>query len=168
MVFGFIPREHAPYFQQDALFGTEVNESFPSAAEDIKEAGNCYAHGLYTACVFHLMRAVEVGARRMVGALKAGKYLNPPNRPVELCTWDDLLKALDKGVADLAAGTRTDPRKKATYEFYHHAVGQFRNFKDAWRNNVSHKRETYQPGKTKDIMDNTRQFMRHLASRLKE
>lgn len=45
---------------------------------------------------------------------------------------------------------------------------QFRNFKDAWRNNVSHTRTVYQAGQTKDIMDNTRQFMQHLAERLKE
>ncbi|MEA2172907.1 MAG: hypothetical protein QOD00_499 [Blastocatellia bacterium] len=164
--FFWIPKDDADYFQKDDLFG--VKEKFPEANKEIVEAGNCYATGSYTACVFHLMRAVEVGSRKLVSALNAGKYLDPPNRPVELCTWDDLLKALDKGVADKAVGTRNDAAKKATYEFYHHAVAQFRNFKDAWRNNVSHKRETYKQGKAKDIMDNTRQFMQHLASRLGE
>jgi len=148
------------------LFG--VKSKFPKANEEITQAGNCYATGSYTACVFHLMRAVEIGARKLVIALNAAKYLMPPNRPVELCTWEDLLKALDKGVTDKGANTRNDPVKKATYEYYNHAVAQFRNFKDAWRNNVSHKRETYQQGKAKDIMDNTRQFMQHLASRLTE
>lgn len=163
-----IPEPHAQYFDQDELFGADVAARFPEANKEIKAAGNCYATENYTACVFHLMRAVEVVARKLVIALNSRQYLNPPNRPVELCTWDDLLKALDRGVADLAAGTRTNPKKKAAYEFYNHAVAQFRNFKDAWRNNVSHKRETYQQVKTKDIMDNTRQFMQHLATRLKE
>ena len=88
--------------------------------------------------------------------------------PVELSEWGDLVKALDKGVAALNVGTRKKVSKRETLEFYSHAVAQFRNFKDAWRNNVSHTRKKYFAGETKDIMDNTRQFMTHLAARLKE
>ncbi|MFL6227793.1 MAG: hypothetical protein ACJ741_03330 [Pyrinomonadaceae bacterium] len=166
--FMFIPSAEAEYYEHHGLFGQEVAERFPKANREITEAGNCYATGNYTACVFHLMRAVEYGARKLIHALHAQQYLNPPNRPVELCTWDDLLKAMDKGVADLANGTRTNTRKKVTYEYYSHAVAQFRNFKNAWRNHVAHTRELYLPGQTKDIMDNTRQFMQHLATRLTE
>jgi hypothetical protein len=65
-------------------------------------------------------------------------------------------------------GSRGDADKKAKLEYYSHAVGVFRNFKDAWRNKVSHVRHVYQPEETKDAMDNTRQFLQHLAEKLKE
>lgn len=163
--FMFIPTAEADYYEHYGLFGPEVAVKFPKANKEITAAGNCYATGNYTACVFHLMRTVEYGARKMVIALNVQGQLG---RPVELCDWGTLEKALDAGVKALSGGSRTKMHKKTTFEFYSHAVAQFRNFKDAWRNNVSHTRKVYQPGQTKDIMDNTRQFMQHLAERLKE
>lgn len=50
---------HIDKYNNDELFGSEVNLIFPGAAQDIKEAGNCYALGQPTACVLHLMRALE-------------------------------------------------------------------------------------------------------------
>ena len=163
--FMYIPSPDAGYYNQSELFGPEVCDRFPKANKEITAAGNCYATGNYTACVFHLMRAVEYGGRRLVIALKVQGKLG---KPMALCEWGDLMRALDDGVKSFSTGSRQSTHKKATFEFYNHAVAQFRNFKDAWRNNVSHTRSTYMPGVTKDIMDNTRQFMQHLATRLKE
>jgi hypothetical protein len=164
--FLYMPAEDADYYGQADLFGDQIKSRFAKANEEVTQAGNCYATGNYTACVFHLMRAVEIGARKMVFALKVQSELN--GKPVGLCEWGDLIRAIEKGVQNLSSGTRKSVAKKTTFEFYNHALGQFRNFKDAWRNNVSHTRTTYQAGFTKDIMDNTRQFMQHLATRLKE
>lgn len=164
-MFMFIPAKDAEYYNHFALFGQEVATNFPKANKEITAAGNCYATGNYTACVFHLMRAVEYGARKMVIAMNVQGQLG---KPIELCDWGDLVRVLEEGLKALSNGSRKKVHKKATFEFYNHAVAQFRNFKDAWRNNVSHTRKTYQPGITKDILDNTRQFMQHLATRLKE
>lgn len=166
--FFFMPPGEVEYYGAAALFGREVAERFPTANKETTEAGNCYATGLHTACVFHLMRAVEIGARRMMIELRAKQYMQHPKRPIELCDWQELVNALDKAVATLNVGTRNSVAKKARFEYYNHAVAQFRNFKDAWRNSVSHTRRTFAPGVTKDIMDNTRQFMQHLATKLKE
>jgi len=168
--FMMIPSHDAAYYDNPNLFGPTVAERFPSANKEITEAGSCYAAGRYTACVFHLMRAVELAARRMVKQLKVQQHLVKNNHPVpvELCDWGMLIGALDKGVAALSHGTATSTRKKETFEFYNQAVGQFRNFKDAWRNNVSHTRTTYNKHLAVNVMDNTRQFMEHLASKLKE
>src|ERR1051325_4437987 len=163
--FIYMPSAEAEYYDQAELFGPEVCDKFPKANKEITAAGNCYAIGNYTACVFHLMRAVEYSGRRLVIALKVQGKLG---KPLALCDWGDLMRALDEGVQSLSTGSRKNTHKKATFEFYNHAVAQFRNFKDAWRNNVSHTRTTFMPGVTKDIMDNTRQFMQHLATRLKE
>ena len=169
--FMFVPQAEAEYYDHSALFGYDVKIKFSEANKEITIAGNCYATGNYTACVFHLMRAVEIGARVMVRDLKVSKHLvtkNGKRIPVELCDWGTLIMALDKGVDGLTAGSRVSLAKRLRLEFYSHGVGSFRNFKNAWRNHVSHTRELYGAGQAKDIMDNTRQFMQHLATRLNE
>ena len=155
----------AEYYDEPNLFGPQVRRSFPDATKEITEAGNCYATGNYTACVFHLMRAVEHGARAMVKALRVRRRLS---HPVELCQWGELLTAMEHGLRTTATGRRKSVAVSEKSEFFNHAVAQFRNFKDAWRNNVAHTKKRYKPGETKDILDNTRQFMQHLALRIKQ
>ena len=50
----------AKYFKTDKLFGEEVFNNFPSANNDIYDAGTCLALSCCTACVMHSMRALEV------------------------------------------------------------------------------------------------------------
>jgi hypothetical protein len=172
--FLFMPPENAAYYEADDLFG--IKDKFPKANEELILAGNCYAVGSYTACVFHLMRAVESGAKVMVYAMKAQKHLTvysksagkTVRKPVELCDWGTLIGSLETALKELEKGTKTSIAKKQTLIYYSHAIAQFRQFKDAWRNNVSHSRKIYQAGETKDIMDNTKHFLQHLAQRIKE
>jgi len=60
-MFMYIPRERADRYSKEEAFGPEVNNKFPSSHFDIKEAGNCFASARFTACVFHLMRVLEIG-----------------------------------------------------------------------------------------------------------
>jgi hypothetical protein len=168
--FLIIPGADTEFFDNYLIFGFDVAKKFPEASKEIVAAGTCYAAACYSACVFHLMRAVELGARSMVNSLKVRQHLirGGHSMPVELCDWGTLIAALDKGVAALATGTRTSKSRKNKFEFYNHAVGSFRNFKDAWRNNVSHMRKSYGQSEAKDVLENTRQFMKHLATKLKE
>lgn len=184
IVFGYIPFNKVSYFGKENLFGKEVFDNFPSAQEDIKSAGNCFAHNQNTACVFHLMRAVEVGAKAMVRAMKAQKHIGVyvsvrgvrtfKKKPIELCDWKTLRDGLKTALNELEKGSSISAKKKATLAFYSHAIAQFGYFKDAWRNNISHgneiapNRKFYLAGETKDIMDNTRHFLQHLAKRIKE
>jgi hypothetical protein len=51
----------AEYYRATSpLFGGDVDLKFASASFEISEAGKCFALGRYTACVFHLMRVMEV------------------------------------------------------------------------------------------------------------
>jgi len=163
--FTYIPQDRVRYYEPDALFGWEVENNFPSASVEIAEASRCYALGMNTACVFHLMRCVEIGARSLVYGLKAQVHLS---RPVQLCDWGDLVGAIQEGLKLSRVGSRTTIAKKERYEFYNQASAQFLNFKDAWRNNVAHTRTVYDEYAARNILENTRQFMEHLASRLKE
>jgi hypothetical protein len=172
--FMYIPNDHAEFYDQSALFGERVAVRFPEAAEEITQAGNCYAIESYTACVFHLMRAVEITARAMVRSMKAEQFIGQfeykngvktfKKKPIELCDWGTLRDGLRKALNELEKGAATNVRKKNKHAFFSHALAQFGYFKDAWRNKVSHTRAIYAAGTTKDIMDNTRHFMQHLAS----
>lgn len=51
------------YEQPNPIFGEVVYNVFPDARRDIAAAGRCYALDEWTACVMHLMRALEFGLR---------------------------------------------------------------------------------------------------------
>lgn len=181
-LFLFMTPEDAAFYDKDDLFG--IRENFPVANKEITAASSCYATGNYTACVFHLMRAVEIGAKVMVYAMRAQNHITTTinvrgvktivKKPIELCDWKTLIDGLNNARKALEAGTKTSVKKKETLAYYSHAIAQFSNFKDAWRNIISHGheiergRKLYLAGETTDIMNNTRLFMQHLAKRLKE
>jgi hypothetical protein len=165
-LFMFVPAKDAEYYNHFALFGQNVASKFPKANEEITDAGNCYATGNYTACVFHLMRAVEHGARALVKRLsiKTGGGKDELPFPVELCDWGVIYTRLNAAVNKLPS--RTSVKASDRRAFYSHAAAQFGNFKDAWRNRISHTRIDYRdrPHLVSDVIDNTRQFMQHLAN----
>jgi HEPN domain-containing protein len=167
VVFGFIPADHAPYFENNELFGKEVNDSFPSSAKDIEEAGSCYSHGHYTACVFHLMRALEHPLRALAKDLRVPPPARNPQTPLELRTWGDVINAITNAI-----NARPNPRTRAQAEraeFYNKAADQFQFFKDAWRDVVMHTRsKPYGEGEAKDLIKSVETFMQRLALRLKE
>ncbi len=49
------------YEEPEKYIGQEVSKAFPTAARELTDASKCYATGRDTACVFHLMRALELG-----------------------------------------------------------------------------------------------------------
>lgn len=160
------------YYDQKELFGSDVFANFESARDDIIAAGNCYATGNYSASVFHLMRVAEIGMRalvkklgnRKVGGRKLGIDLD--GKPIELATWDAISKGVKKAIDRLPNSKSIAITREK--EFYSAANAQFHNFKDAWRNHVSHTRDPYDEHKAMSVMVNVRQFMQHLASNLKE
>ncbi len=174
--FIYVPKDKIVYYRAGDLFG--IAEKFPLANDEARLAGNCFATGHHTACVFHLMRVVEIGAKAMVVALKVQKHLivtshlngkkQVVKKPVELCDWNTLKIGLQKALTEMEQGGKTSVLKKEKLEFFSHAVSQFGLFKDAWRNKVAHSQKEYQPGETLDIMNNVRHFMQHLSERVAE
>jgi hypothetical protein len=68
------------YEQGEPLFGDSVAAQYPSAHSDIAEAGKCLALGWFTACVFHLMRALEVGVAAVASGLNIPDPVKPAHR----------------------------------------------------------------------------------------
>lgn len=148
-LFFHMPWEQANSYDQKELFGAEVNAKFPSIQFDTVEAGNCYAMGRGTACVFHLMRIMEVGVQRF-GA-KLGVVL------VQEKNWQVILNETDKAIRKL------DPKDPATIGKCQ-ASAMLYAVKVAWRNEVMHPNDKYTLEEAKDLIGQVKLFMIQLAS----
>lgn len=159
--FMHMPHDKEEFFDKPELFGEEVRQKFPKAAEDITAAGNCFATGNYTACVFHLMRVLEHGLRALARRLKV-KFPSG----IEFETWERIIKSIETEIHKIASQPKSKKRADAL-EFYNGAAAQFRFFKDAWRNHVMHTRAVYDEHQATSVMTHARDFMQHIATKLK-
>jgi len=154
-----IPRSKAEYFDQPALFGADVSNKFPDDSYDVQEAGNSLATGRNTACVMHLMRALEV-------ALDAtGLGVGVPQAVIEAKnSWETLLKKIDSQmVANDKASTPDWPPKR---QFFVDAHAHLFAVKNAWRNPSMHLEKKYEEAEAERIYRAVKDFMEHLATHL--
>jgi hypothetical protein len=143
------------------LFGQEITTRFPGTLYDVEEAAKCFVCSRYTACVFHLMRVMEVGLRAL-GQSLGDPSLDPSLNP----TWERILKRCDtelqKSLRDRSAEWKTDER------FFAEATANLRVVKDAWRNPTTHVEAKYDEERARDVWNAVLAFMRHLAIKLSE
>lgn len=111
------------YYDAKNAFGDDVAAAFPSATLDIEEAGNCLALNRYTACVLHLMRAMEP----VVYAVAKSIGLT-----YEFKGWDAVIRKmrteLEKSYPDM------DDAFRGKKEFYSNVLDRLLATKDALRN----------------------------------
>ena len=164
---------YSTYVNASALFGDEVNTAFPSACEDIKQAGNCLAVECGTATVFHLMRAVEWGLRalcRDLGIIRIRKKKTgkPKYTPIAWSEWQDMLDEAHKRTDAKILALKAGKRKQDAQEFYYPLLRDLRGFKEAFRNHVMHTRREYTQKQAEDVLDHVKRFMTLLATKVKE
>jgi len=139
-------------------FGEQVTTAFPSASHDTDEATRCLAFARYTACVFHLMRVVEVGVK----ALGARLSIDTTHKP----GWEQILKK--------AHGQMSLPNDKKDADwikdedFLSDAITMLTAIKTAWRNPTMHIEKKYTPEHAERIYDAVKGFMQQLATKLHE
>jgi hypothetical protein len=152
--------EMRPYFEQtEPLFGTAVSDQFPDSNREIAAAGRCYAFGEWTACVFHLMRALELALHKWALELGVTQF-----SAIELENWKNILDAADKKTRALEQQPKS-LQKDRELQYYGETCAHFRSIKDAWRNHVAHSRTTYDGREAEAIMMHVKEFMRLLANR---
>jgi hypothetical protein len=162
--FFYVPAERTKFFpttNKTHIFGEAVGKAFPSAAYDISEAGTCLALARGTACVFHVMRVLEIGLAALGN--KFGVSLANTN-------WGPAIDQIERKIK----GMRGDPAWsvlpdcKQQQEFYAQAASHFGILKDAWRNYTMHVRGFYTEEQAVQIFENAKSFMQKLAERLSE
>jgi len=134
------------------LFGRQVADRFPSAVVDVEEAGKCLALDRATACVFHVMRVLEVGLRALAADLHIGRLEE---------NWQRLLDQVRKAVKALPRSTSDEKQRLSQRS---EAAAHLQNVKDAWRNDVMHPRDVYTVEQAHDVFNHARALMASLAS----
>src|SRR5207302_260994 len=122
---------------------------FPEAVQDIAAASRCLALDEGTACVFHAMRVLEHGLRVM--AMNVGL---PPDAMTHE-NWKVVIDQIEKKVREIE-GLPKSPGKAEKLRVVSEACSQFRYFKDAWRNHVSHSRATYDVREADSVFNHVR------------
>jgi hypothetical protein len=160
--FAFIPKEKAGLFEQGELFGPDVNNAFPEAQDEIKDAGNCIAADLNTAAVFHLMRAAEHGLRSLAIHLKV-----KIKGQLDYAEWGTVLARIDDKLTAIERKPR-GKKKSEELEFYRLIQSECKALKDVWRNNVMHTRGRYNHKEATGVLQRVQDFLVRLAGRVKE
>jgi hypothetical protein len=143
------------YFRQARCFGEEVWTNFPSANDDIYEAGMCLALDRPTACVMHLMRVIEAGLHALGVALGVAQQND----------WGSYLREIEKALkARMAASGARSPDE----QFFAEAAAQIDNVRRAYRNPTMHPDRSYSFERAEEIFGSSQSLMRHLATKLHE
>jgi hypothetical protein len=163
-VFFYVPPERyksLPETDNPHLFTDAVSNAFPGAVYDVSEAGMCLGLARPSACVFHLMRVLEVGLAALGRVF--GISLAHTN-------WALAIEQLERKIREMHKDPdwKSLPDCKTQQEFYAQAASHFGILKDAWRNYTMHARGTYTEEQAERIFENTRDFMQKLAGRLHE
>jgi hypothetical protein len=158
----FIPTNKVCFFEQETLFGGAVNAAFPSAAPEIKDAGNCLAAELDTAAVFHFMRVAEFGLRALARHLKVRV-----KGTVDYADWGTILAGIDRKLSALQRKPK-GKKKSQELEFYRRVESECNALKDVWRNNVMHSRGRYNSHESIAVYLRVSEFMERLAARVTE
>jgi hypothetical protein len=151
-LFLHVPINKARYYEpKEPPFGQAVFDGFPSAIDDVFEAGNCLALDRDTAVVFHLMRVMEAGLKVL------GKELGIPYAP----SWESYLRQIGTIVEGDWKSKTADER--ARQPLYKELAGDLQAVKFAWRNPTMHIIKKYDADEAAQIYAAVKQFMNRLA-----
>lgn len=142
--------DEARYFTDGlGVFGKDVTDKLPKISTDLAEAGKCFGVARYTACVFHLMRAMEYCLQEL-GA-KLGVTMS------DELVWQIILDQVNKAIKSLNA---KDPQTSRYSEIAAHLYA----VKLAWRNEVMHPKATYTKEEAREILYHVKLFTQDLVN----
>jgi hypothetical protein len=145
--------EAAKHYGLMAAFGEQFWEKFKNARDDLEHAGNCLALGEGTACVFHLMRTMEIVIRDLGHRLGMTFDLKD--------TWGSILLAFDGKIDAMPAQTLEEQSKK-------HQWSECRNYlwhvKKAHRDDSMHGTRAYNIKEAKEVLDAIKDFALYLIT----
>ncbi len=136
----------------DHPFGEEVSKAFPDAYYDMVEANLCLLFERSTAAVFHSMRVLEHGLKRLAQLLGV---------PVPPESWGKILQPIND---EIKKKKHDDPE----VQFYSQAAVQLKYLKDAWRNQCMHSSVTYDQEEAREILGHVKSFMEDLCRKPKQ
>jgi hypothetical protein len=165
-VFMTLDAADVQYYERDQLFGAKVFDNFYTTRDDVREAGNCYATGRYTACAFHCARVAEKGLHALARDInnKFGAVITFGNKELERVNWGTLIEKIELEL-DKLTDTHHQPKLSPDdVVFYSRAAKEFTYLKNGWRDDLAHSRVFYdKPDDARIFMNHVKEFMGHLA-----
>jgi hypothetical protein len=157
-----IPAEYRELIEQEEpIFGDSVANVFDKAKRDIEASSRCLALGEWTACVFHSMRVLEYGLRELASLVEL------PADAMAQENWKNVIDQIEAKIRGMEALPKS-AEKSAALKTYSEAALQFRYFKDAWRNYVSHTNEPSDERDASSVWNHVKEFMQQLADEIGE
>lgn len=151
------PEDTSKWDETEKAIHIQIDTRFKKSATEILSARKCYAVAQYTSCVFHLMRACEVGIKAIY------KTLNIPS-PKLSDSWGNLLKPMDEQLKKNPPDRYGEWAKQP--DFFDHATNDVRSIKRAWRDTTMHIESTYDEPGARKALDAVTSFFVHLAGKL--
>jgi hypothetical protein len=153
-LFLWVPEERARFYEfpEDKSKWNDTEKAIDGIVSDRFKKSS-----VETACVFHLMRAAEVGLKALY------KTLNIP-APKLADSWGKLLEPLDEQLKKKPVDRHGD---WATHpDFFDSATNDVRAMKRVWRDKTMHIESNYdEPGASK-VLSAVTTFFEHLSSKL--
>lgn len=134
-----------------------VCDRFDGAGDEIESAHTCYAVNENTACVFHMMRVLELG----LAALAAEVGLTFDRQQ-----WHNMIEQIESEIGETRKSGVKTKDKAERLQFLSEAAKEFFYFKDGWRNYVAHNRVQYDEHQAASTIEHVRAFMTVLAKKL--
>jgi hypothetical protein len=160
LFFLYIPSDKLPYFKGEKIAASVLME-FPRAAGELHEACECYALSANTACVFHLMRALEMALKVIAKSLS----IPDPTKDYER-NWGKILGAIKDELEARKSATSVDWSAKRN--FYEGLCAQLEAVRNPWRNGTMHVEINYDEEMALDIFNATDALFRNMSTRLSE
>lgn len=159
-----LSRKEAEYFNDsEKLFGDDFALKFPSEGTfELNEAAKCYALGRSTACVFHLMRVMELGIKALSQCLGIPDPIKPSNR-----NWSLMLKAIKEDGIDQKWPNQA-AKMAAGAEILESLYVSLDAVRNPWRNATMHVENKYTQEEAEHIFIAVKGFMKKLSTRMDE
>jgi hypothetical protein len=155
--FLFVLQQKEKYYSQTEIFGVDVGKKFPKISEDVTRAGSCYALGQNTACVFHLMRAMEHCVQRFGRKLKIS--IDPTRK-----NWYEIMEHVNGQIKAMPGGSSSSKAQVAKKQKYAMAASRLDHVRIVWRNDVMHPKSTYDDQEALEVLTSVGEFLKSAAA----
>jgi hypothetical protein len=146
--------DQAKYWARADLVTDAVKARFPEVPKELRSAGSSYCCALWTACVFHCMRAAESGLRTVANELKCDTDSNDNMKVV--------IDAIQKAANKIMDEPRSVERGDRSQHYSRIAI-EAGLFKDAWRNHVAHARVSYDADEAMIVLNSVIKFFEKIV-----
>jgi hypothetical protein len=155
-------KERDLYEPRAPLFGTEFEAKFATdGAFELDEAAKCLALERSTACVFHLMRLMEISVRAVARCLGIPDPIQPADR-----SWGAVLTKVRNGIN--AKWPTVAVRSSGEGETFDALYASLDAVKNPWRNSTMHPANKYTEKEAEHVFAAVRGFAMKLADRCDE